>query len=161
MRHLILPLLALMSLASGLTSCEECGPSAEPLLHLSLSWTTPGKVDTLYALNSQNPLPTQPYSTTGLTTSNRFELPLNLNADSSRYVFLQNGHRDTLTVYYKRNYAYRNTKCGYVLDLTPPAGQQAQVTRGTVQSISYLKNNYQRTFFSRATETEIYLSVRL
>lgn len=161
MRHLFLLLtLALCSLI-GLVSCEECGISAEPLLNLTVAWTTPGKVDTLYALNSQNPLPAQPYSTTGVTTYNGFQLPLNMNADNSRYVFLRNGRRDTLTVYYKREYAYRNTKCGYTLDLTAPVGQQATITRGTIQSISYLKNNYQRTFFTRATDAGIYLSVKL
>ena len=161
MRHFFLLLIISFCSLFGLVSCEECGPSAEPLLHLSVAWTTPGKVDTLYALNSQNPLPAQPYSTTGVTSYNGFELPLNLNADNSRYVFLRNGRRDTLTVYYKRDYGYRNTKCGYVLDLAAPVGQQATITRGTIQSISYLRNNYQRTFFSRATDAGIYLSVQL
>ncbi len=161
MRHLFLPIALSLFALFGLISCEECGPSAEPLLHLNLSWTTPGKVDTLYALNSQNPLPAQPYLTTAATTYNGFELPLNMNADNSRYVFLRNGRRDTLTVYYKRDYAYRNTKCGYTLDLTAPVGQQAMITRGVVQSISYMKTNYQRTFFTRATNAGIYLSARL
>ena len=161
MRHTLSLLLVLASLVALLTGCENCGPSTEPSLQVNVSWTTAGKVDTLYALGSQRPLPTQPYSTTGLTNYSQFVAPLNLNADSSQYVFGQNGRKDTLTVFYKRNYSYRDTNCGYVIDLTAPLGKQVYATRGKVESVNYEQNSYQGGIGRTIYQTGIYLSLRL
>lgn len=160
MRSLLF-LLGCVNLAIMLNGCKDCGPSAEPLLTCNLSQKTRQKLDTLYALNTINTLPQQPYSTTAITTNKQLVLPVNLNADSSQYVFQLNGQRDTLTVFYKRKYSYRDTKCGYVLDLIEPAGQKAKVTRGEVGSVIYEQNSYQRTFLQSARETGIFLTIQL
>ncbi|MFD2570913.1 DUF6452 family protein [Spirosoma soli] len=158
-RSWFIHLLAALSLLS-LYSCENCGPSAEPSLILSFQTNTRQKIDTLYAIGSQKPVPAQPYSTTALTTGTQLALPLNLNADSTRYVFRIDGQRDTVTVFYERRFAYRNRKCGYVLDLYQPKGKSARTTRGTIPYVSYLQNR-DGAFLSSSQNTQVQLSVRL
>ncbi len=87
-------------------------------------------------------------------------VPLNLNADSTRYVFESSGRRDTLTVFYTRDFTYKDRKCGYVLELTPPKGQQARTTRGTISYVSFMPNR-DRTFLGTEQDTSIQLSIRL
>jgi|GEM_PF-1533120 len=47
------------------------------------------------------------------------QLPINLNANSTTYIFKHSGKNDTLTVFYEKNDA-SSPKCGYVLDLEAP-----------------------------------------
>ena len=120
MRFFPLILLGTLLLAVVLWGCENCGPSAEPLLSLSLQSLTTIKIDTVYSPDTRQPLPAQPYSVTSLTTSRQLVLPINLNADSTRYVVRLSGQQDTITVFYKRDFSYRDRKCGYVVNLIDP-----------------------------------------
>ncbi|SOD91662.1 hypothetical protein [Spirosoma fluviale] len=160
MRPVFTLLLMAFGLSFALMSCENCGPSREPFLNLSLQLTTPAKIDTIYALDARNPLPKQPVSTSIVTSGIWLELPLNLNANQSRYVFQLNGRRDTVTVFYRRSFAFRNQRCGYVLDLFEPDGIPAKTTQGTVSSVSYWQNR-NGSFPGGPQETHIELALRL
>ncbi|GAB4027002.1 DUF6452 family protein [Spirosoma koreense] len=150
------------SLTTFITACQNCGPSAEPTLQLNVAWATPGRLDTIYALGSHGRQFSQPYSTTSVASDGQFFLPINLNTDTSQYVFRQNGRQDTLTVFYRRNYSYRSKSCGYVIDLTAPSGQSARVSRGRIEAVGYEQNNYQTGLPSTGTrETGIFVSLRL
>ncbi len=147
-----------VTLATSLCSCENCGPIAEPILNLYFGDGTGTKTpfDTLYALNSRGPILNRP------TLSNQLALPINLGADSTRYVFRLAGRQDTVTVHYRRMFAYRNQKCGYVVNLLEPNAPQpkARTTRGTVVSVSYIQNR-DGSFGASASNTGIYLSIQL
>lgn len=151
-----------ISLIVSLTGCENCGPSSEPLLYLSLSDTVSTALDTLYAFNSKGPLPAQPYTNNGLLrTGSQIVLPVNLNADSTRYAFKRLGRLDTVTVYYRRDFFLQSRKCGYVINLYEPrTGTHAKTSRGKVQSVSYLQNR-NSTILSGPSNTGIYLQIRL
>ncbi|ADB42275.1 hypothetical protein Slin_6316 [Spirosoma linguale DSM 74] len=160
MRSVFTLLLTALGLSLVLMSCENCGPSREPFLNLSLQLPTPAKVDTIYALDARNPLPKQDLSTSAVTSALWLELPLNLNANQSRYVFQLNGRRDTVTVFYRRSFAYRNQRCGYVLDLYQPDGTPARTTRGTISNVSYWQNR-DGSFPGGSQQTHIELFIRL
>lgn len=150
-------------LVLALTGCENCGPSAEPLLYLNINETAGSTTfDTLYALDGRGPIPPQPYTkSTTLRTGQQLVLPVNLNADSTRYVFRLPGRQDTVTVFYQRKTAYRNRKCGYVLDLyEPERGPKARTSRGQVQTVYYLQNR-DASFPGSGQTTSIFLSIRL
>ena len=120
-----------------LAGCENCGPSGEPLLYLVISSGTQVRPDTIFSPDTRNQLPAQPY----LTNGSQLVLPINLTADSTRYVYRLAGQYDTLTVFYQRKTAYRNRKCGYVLDLyEPERGPKVRTSRGQVQGVYYLQN---------------------
>ncbi|MBC7569828.1 MAG: hypothetical protein H7319_08865 [Spirosoma sp.] len=141
----------------ALTGCENCGPTAEPLLNLSINTGTQARPDTIFSPDSRNPLPARPSPTYGIQSG----LPVNLTADSTRYVYRLAGRYDTVTVFYQRKTAYRNRKCGYVLDLyEPERGPKARTSRGKVESVSYLPNR-NANFLSSSENTSIYLSIRL
>lgn len=147
----------------ALTGCENCGPSAEPLLYLNINDAAGSTTfDTLYALGGRGPIPRQPYTNgTTLRTGQQLVLPINLNVDSTRYVFRLSGRQDTVTVFYQRKTAYRNRKCGYVLDLyEPELGPKARTSRGKVEGVSYLQNR-DASFPGSRQNTSIFLGVRL
>lgn len=150
-------------LTVGLTGCENCGPTAEPRLLLSLPDTVSVVLDTLYAINSTGPLPAQsngnnsPFRTGG----NQITLPINLNADSTQYVFKLRGRPDTVTVYYQRDFSFKNRKCGYVIELVEPkTGLNARTSRGQVLS-TYYQQNRGSTIISSKSDTGISLVIRL
>lgn len=161
MRSLALCFTVVAGVITTLSACENCGPSAEPLLTLSFvpqaDATASPMVDTLYSLDSRRALPLGDYQKFPLRYAT---VPLNLNADSTRYVFESGGRRDTLTVFYIRDVAYRDRKCGYVLELTTPTGQQARTTRGTISYVSYNPNR-DGSFLGPKQDTSIQLSIRL
>ena len=76
-----------------LCSCgEQCGITAEPVVAIQFPFgieTTISKVSVLGALQD--------------VPKERFQFPLNLNADSTAYIFTQSNRIDTLTVYYKKS----------------------------------------------------------
>ena len=161
MRSPVLSFIVLAGLLIHLSACENCGPSAEPLLTISFvpqaNATASPMVDTLYSLDSRQALPLRAYQKFPLRSAT---VPLNLNADSTRYVFESGGRRDTLTVFYVRDVGYRNRKCGYVIELIDPKGKQARTTRGIIDGVFYLRNQ-DRSFFNDASDTSIQLSIRL
>ena len=161
MRRTILTWLSCLMLTIGLINCENCGPTAEPLAMLSISSTVATHFDTVYAPGSLRPLPAQPHSTPASSPFLSLTLPINLTADSTRYIVQLNGRRDTITVFYQRKTAYRNQHCGYVLDLYAPAkGLSARTTRGRVGTVTYVQNRNGSILGGRQ-DTGIYLSVQL
>lgn len=161
MRWFIIPLLLCILLTVSLVSCENCGPTSEPVATLFIQTAAPTRFDTVYAPGSLRPLPTQQYSTTATLNSHQLTVPVNLTADSTRYVVQLSGRRDTLTVFYQRKTNYRNRNCGYVLELYAPAnGPTARISRGRVTSVDY-RQNRTGTFLSGSENTSIYLSVGL
>lgn len=161
MRPVILLLIAYTLLAISLVSCENCGPTAEPLVRLSVRPANATRLDTIYAPGSLRPLPSQLSLTPVGSTSRQFIVPINLTADSTRYVVQFGGRRDTITVFYQRRTAYRNRRCGYVLDLyAPPKGPSARTTSGRIEHVSYVQNR-DGNLVSGSQDTGIYLSVSL
>lgn len=161
MRSFLLCFVVLAGCLSGLWGCKNCGPSAEPLLYLSVWSDTPARLDTLYAPDSRGPMPAQPYSTTAPTTGRQLTLPVNLNADSTRYVFRLSGRQDTVTVFYRRDFYYRDRGCGYVVNLYQPGKKpDARTSRGQVLSVSYQQNT-DGYFLTSSRNTGISLNVRL
>lgn len=151
-----------ISLLSSLNSCENCGPTAEPRLLLSLNDSVSGVLDTLYAPNSKGQLPPQPYGNNSpFRTGSQITLPINLNADSTQYVFKLRGSQDTVTVYYRRDFSFRNRKCGYVIDLFEPrSGPNARASRGRVSNVYYGQNK-NSNFLNPSQDTNIGITVQL
>lgn len=148
-------------LAPGLWSCEDCGVRGEPKAYINLvsAAQTPFRLDTVFALRSNRPF----FLRTGAgSASANFYAPLDLNADSTQYVLLINGQRGILTVRYKREFVYRSSTCGYVVDLKDPKlPKNATFTLGDVYHIAYVQNTYSRNFLSYGVETGINLNIRL
>ncbi|MEZ0538375.1 hypothetical protein [Fibrella arboris] len=160
-------LLGLLLLIGLLTGCKKnCGPSDEPrlLLYINTQATTP--LTDVYALNAvtSSPTITLPQST---SAPNRLywqlNLPLNLNADSVQYVLTRPGRRDTVTVNYRRMYAYEDTECGYTVTILPPiTGSSLPVADSLIVRTTTGKLNFvnftpttSRNFFSSSTNTGI------
>jgi hypothetical protein len=164
MRGSVFLYIILVSLLSSLTGCEDCGLTDEPSLLLNIQSQTAFRIDTLYGIGAVGKLlQTVSSLPTGQYTS--WQLPLNLNADSTRYVLRIDGRMEAVTVFYKRNFYYRNRHCGYVFDLEKPAtnrSQQAQTTRGKILSVDYRQNSFNSSFLRPATSTTgMYLSISL
>ena len=134
-----------------LLACEDCGPTDEPILTLAIQSQMPIQIDTQYGVGAVGRL----LQKVNLQ-SNSFQLPLDLNADSTRYILLMDGHSEAITVFYKRDFHYRSNMCGYVFDLEKPDApftQQAKTTRGKVVSIGYTQNSFNAGFLRQATST--------
>lgn len=154
--------LLISSLLSLLTACENCGPRGEPELTVSFS-TANGQVvriDTAYAPGTN--WSTSLTNSLGIKGSGTLTAPLNLNADSTRYVFRVNGQQSLLTVRYRRYFEYKNEKCGYVLELGPPRNvpqeRFATTTVGKIESVTHAPNSF-RTL--GGDESGIWLNIRL
>ena len=145
-----------------LVACQDCGPNNEPLLTLTLQSKTPFRVDTLYGAGATGKL----LQDTQQSAANQFyRLPLNLNADSTRYVLRIDGKQEAITVFYQRNFYYRSRQCGYVYDLLSPSQdirRQARTTRGQVGAVEYSQNSFDGAFLHQArSETGVRLTVTL
>ncbi len=158
-----LTLLILIVISVTLCACEDCGPTDEPTLYLTIQSQIPFRVDTLYGLGATGQFAGRPdFSSTAI--SNYQLLPLNLNADSTRYALTIDGRSATITVYYRRNFYYKNPQCGYVFDLQSPSSdirRQARTTRGTIASVKYAQNLFDGGFLRSGTDTGIHLSIQL
>lgn len=147
--------LSLLFACFQLVSCQDCGPDDEPLLTLSVQANIPFQVDTVYGsgatgrlLNYSKQLAASRYAF--------FQLPLNLNADSTRYVLSIDGKQEAVTVFYQRKFYYKTRQCGYVFDLLSPVRdvrRQAQTTRGRVETVDYLQNSFNGGFLRTARST--------
>lgn len=152
-----------LSTCFSLLSCEDCGPNDEPSLRLSIRANAPFKVDTIYGLGAVTNLSLfakDPYE----TQFGAYELPLNLNADSTQYIVNINGRQEAITVFYQRKFYYRSRRCGYIFDLYPPAlpGQtQAKITRGSVSDVIYTQNDFSGELLRAGKKTGIQMQVTL
>ena len=104
----------LVSLGWLVAGCEVCGISSEPTLDLNINAATNEKrpfFKKIWVLGS-------PKDTIAGRQFSR--LPLNLNANSTTYIFEQASRTDTLTVFYTKKVFNASKNCGYVLDLEAP-----------------------------------------
>jgi hypothetical protein len=133
----------------GLWNCEVCGISREPMLGVSV-YNSNGSAmifTKVKVLGAKKEFINNDY---------RQGLPLNLNANSTTYIFEQATRTDTLTVFYEKVIEDKSTKCGYVLDIKRPTSGQAFKTTFKNLSINYIP------YYSlRGQEGGIYVSVKL
>lgn len=150
-------------LALALWSCEDCGVTTEPRLMVRLSTSKQPlfHLDTVFALQTDKAV-FRRSGTVPLTSIEQFDVPLNLNADSTQYVFVVNGQRGLLTVRYRREFAYRSERCGYVLELRDPKKlQNASSSLGKTENITYQTNSFSSGFLYDKRLTGIFLTIQL
>ena len=160
--------LCLIGLLAG---CKKnCGPSDEPLLNLHINMLSTSQLTEVYGLNTTpgSPVVTLPQSTSAPNrTYWQLGLPLNLNADKTQYVFVRSGQRDTVTVYYRRVFAYEDTECGYTVTILPPLTNNGapaadslvvKTTAGKLDRVEFTPTTT-RTFFSGGSNTGIRVSL--
>ena len=130
-----------IGLFAGLASCKKnCGPSDEPRLNLYLNMEASRKLTSVYGLNTVpgSPVIAPPQSSSALDqtylgrTYWQLDLPLSLTADRTQYVFARSGKLDTVTVRYRRIYAYEDTECGYTITILPPLASNGQPTSNSL-----------------------------
>ena len=101
-----------------LASCEHCGPQKELSLRIYLRGDTL-KLDSISALNALNQTAFREQIELQSPNSRQFDLPMSLLADSTTYIFAFKTRTDTLTVFYKRDFSYKNG-CGFIVDAHSP-----------------------------------------
>lgn len=101
-----------------LASCEHCGPQKELSLRIYLHGDTL-KLDSISALNALNQTTFREQVKLQSPGSRQFDLPMSLLADSTTYIFAFKSRTDTLTVFYKRDFSYKNG-CGFIVDAHSP-----------------------------------------
>ncbi|MBC8156484.1 MAG: hypothetical protein H7Z72_26680 [Bacteroidetes bacterium] len=157
-------LLPVFLLAGFVTACQDCGPTDEPNLFLTIQSPTAFRVDTLFGVGATGRLPTT-FTALPAQQSATYLLPINLNADSTQYTLRIDGREERIKVYYRRSFYYKSQKCGYVFDLFPPSSnvaQQARTTRGRITSITYRQNLFNGSLMSPASiETGVQLNITL
>lgn len=143
-----------------LWSCSDCGEREEPKLQVFIKPVNQQaiQIDSAYTLGANWSLSANNLNLQG---GNGFVGPLNINADSTQYILRVNGQRGVLTVRYRREFSFKSEKCGYVIELTPPANrmkdQYTSTTLGKIIYIEYLPNSFQTT----GNKTFISLSIQL
>ncbi len=151
-----------LGVAVGLGSCRRCGTVSEPNMQFSIRSGKPFLLDTLYGAGAVGQLPNPVRPQTG-TSFYAYSLPLNLAADSTRYVLRLDGKLETLTLFYKRKFDYRNQECGYVVELLKPEnGTTARLSRGRVTVAEYVPADYSAIGWGSSRErTNIRLTIEL
>lgn len=144
-----------LGLGGLLVSCEVCGISSEPSVSLNFSSaTTSGRQPIFTKIRVLGA--SKDSIAFGFGTA---QLPINLNANSTTYIFERPSKTDTLTVFYAKKVFDTTPKCGYVLDLeAPKSGPYHKSTFKNV-SVSY-SSAYQ--FRTRSDEiSSIYVNILL
>jgi hypothetical protein len=128
-------LLLILLLSPALYNCTYCGPQQEPAASLQMS----GQVSRLRSLQAVGTLdPDYFKSQVGyeIRDVTYFTLPLSLHADSTTYIFDFQDRMDTLTIYYKREFYYKDN-CGFVMDLAKPSSGSHQKSTFSRVNVSY------------------------
>ncbi len=139
----LLPLLFIILVLYG---CTDCGPQQE----LSVSIRFDRTKDSLY-LNQIHAIGALDQKSFKEQTEyfNKYQefsfagLPISLLADSTTYVFEFNNRTDTLTLFYQRDFYYKEN-CGFVVDTKRPTRpEESKSTFSAVEVFydSYLKKN--------------------
>ncbi|GLU50688.1 hypothetical protein [Dyadobacter frigoris] len=105
-----------------LSGCIDCGPQKELTIRLSIDAdtfllkkvTAPGAID-LSIFDEQ----VKNYTSHSYSQLKDFTFPISLNADSTTYIFEFENRTDTLTLFYARDFSYKNG-CGFVVDAKYP-----------------------------------------
>jgi hypothetical protein len=134
-----LPLLLLILILYG---CLDCGPQKELTVGINFNR---GK-DTLHlkkieAIGAQNQQIFKK-QVADFNTSEQFpdlSLPISLNADSTTYIFEFDNRVDTLTLFYLRDFHYKNN-CGFVTDTKRPLSLYP--SRSTFQEVDVSYDSY-------------------
>ncbi len=110
-----------------LSGCIDCGPQKELTIRLSIGAypdtfllkkvTAPGAIDlNIFDQQIKN------YTSHSYSQSRDYTFPISLNADSTTYIFEFETRTDTLTLFYARDFHYKNG-CGFVVDAKRPNSQ--------------------------------------
>ena len=140
-----------------LVSCETCGISSEPSASLSFfSATAAGRQQAFTKIRVLGAL-----KDSVAFGSGRAQLPINLNANSTTYVFEGPSKTDTLTIFYaKKVFDTGSRKCGNVLDLEAP--KSGSYYKSTFKNVSVLFSSaYQFRVWSPDDMNSIYVTISL
>lgn len=105
-----------------LSGCLDCGPQKELTIRLTMNAdsfllkrvTAPQAIDLSIFDEQLKNYPSQSYA-----QSRDFTFPISLNADSTTYIFEFESRTDTLTLFYTREFSYKDG-CGFVVDAKRP-----------------------------------------
>jgi Family of unknown function (DUF6452) len=114
-------------ISSFCVSCEECGIKSEPTLSVRFSPFNPKiEIVSVRAIGQIKDIPKDIRSDFSVGEIN---LPVNLNAKQTTYIFEQASNRtDTLTVYYEPTLVYQSRGCGYTMELLKPSNVHSKST---------------------------------
>lgn len=118
-------IILLFFLALLLSGCIDCGPQKELTIRLLINAypdtfllkkvTAPGAIDLSIFDAQVKSNASQSY----YNQSRDFTVPISLNADSTTYIFEFENRTDTLTLFYSRDFYYKDG-CGFVVDAKYP-----------------------------------------
>lgn len=93
--------------------CEQCNEEKEVEMEVWFSnFEVPPQWDKIYVVGSEKQvIPGTIISDQGPS----FKLPINTNADSTKYVFQSGATLDTLLISYKRVFDFQSNTCGFTL----------------------------------------------
>jgi hypothetical protein len=134
-----LPLLLLILILYG---CIDCGPQKELTVGINFNRGKDSlhlkKIEAIGALDQQ----IFEKQVVDFNTSQSFpdlSLPISLNADSTTYIFEFDNRVDTLTLFYQRDFHYKNN-CGFVTDTKRPASPYE--SKSTFQQVHVSYESY-------------------
>ncbi|MCF2446154.1 hypothetical protein L0657_19510 [Dyadobacter sp. CY345] len=141
----LLPLLFIILVLYG---CTDCGPQQELSVRIRFDRTK----DSLY-LNQIQAIGALDQKVFKEQTEyfNKYQefsftgLPISLLADSTTYVFNFNNRTDTLTLFYQRDFYYKEN-CGFVVDTKRPAKLQE-----TISTFSQVRAEYESYIMEEVT----------
>jgi len=135
-------LLPLLVITLALYGCTDCGPQQELTARISFQ---PAKdslhLNQIYALGARDQQLFK-NQTEYFNQYHQFSLsdfPISLLADSTSYVFEFDNRVDTLTLFYQRDFFYKE-HCGFVVDMKKPA--RSEDARSTFSSVSVVYESY-------------------
>lgn len=136
--------LPLLMIILTLYGCIDCGPQQELSARINfLTAKDSLHLKQIYALGALD----QKIFQEQTAYFNRYDdfslagLPISLLADSTTYVFAFDNRTDTLTLFYQRDFYYKDN-CGFVVDTKRPAGRedtQSTFSRVNTYYESYIK----------------------
>lgn len=139
----LLPLLLLILILYG---CTDCGPQKELTVGINFNKGKDSlhlkKIEAIGALDQQ----IFKKQVLDFNTSKPFpdlSLPISLNADSTTYIFEFDNRVDTLTLFYQRDFHYKD-HCGFVTDTKSPGtwrNSNSTFSKVNVSYESYLRRD--------------------
>ncbi|MCE7068100.1 hypothetical protein [Dyadobacter sp. CY326] len=127
--------LPLLFLLVTLISCEHCGPQKELSLRIDIQRDSL-QLDSVSAIGALDQTVFQQQVSNTTSGFRRLDLPISLLADSTTYIFAYETRTDTLTVFYKRDFYYKDG-CGFVVDAHAPASATQVKSTFKKAGISY------------------------
>jgi hypothetical protein len=128
-------LLLILLLSLVQYGCTYCGPQQEPAVDLQLGGQV-SRLRSVHAVGTLDPNHLKSLIGTDLQKVSYLTLPLSLHADSTTYIFEFEDRKDTMTIYYKREF-YHKDKCGFVVDLAKPDSGLYHKSTFSLVTVSY------------------------